>query len=98
MNTPKKLHPSHNIFHLHDQKNSIQFSLSTPQTRSLSEDNFNNEDSNDDDDEWRQRRYSLQLGSKGYRRSRPKVSAQPQLDSEEENEQPNELLSRQNTM
>lgn len=58
-----------------------------------------NEGSNDEEEEWMQgRRYSLQLNeSKAYRRSKLKISAQPQLDSEEENEQPTEL-SRQNTM
>lgn len=63
----------------------------------VNEANFNNEESNDEDDEWtHQRRYSLQLnGSRGYRRKR--AAAQPTLDSEDENEQPTELLSRKNT-
>lgn len=66
----------------------------------LSENNFNDDDSNEDEDEeWAQRRYSLQLNEpRGYRRNKAKVSAQPRLDSEDENEQPSELLSRQNTM
>lgn len=65
----------------------------------LSENNFNDDDSNEEDEEWVQRRYSLQLNeARGYRRNKAKESAQPRLDSEDENEQPSELLSRQNTM
>lgn len=57
-----------------------------------------NEESDEEESDWKQRRYSLQLHSKGYRRTQAKVSTQPQLDSEDENEQPSEFLSRQNTM
>lgn len=61
---------------------------------------FKSNEGNDDEaneDELRQRRYSLQLNeSRGYRRGK-KLSTQPQLDSEDELEPPTELLSRQNT-
>ncbi|KAL7044210.1 hypothetical protein ACKWTF_001828 [Chironomus riparius] len=61
---------------------------------------FKSNEGNDDEtneDELRQRRYSLQLNeSRGYRRGK-KLSTQPQLDSEDELELPAELLSRQNT-
>ena len=58
-----------------------------------------NEESDEEEIDWKQRRYSLQLHSKGYRKSGTKLNpTQPQLDSEDENEQPSELLSRQNTM
>jgi len=68
-------------------------------TNRLNESNFNDDDSDDDEEDLRQRRYSLQLSdSKGFRRSKGKVSAQPQLESEDENELPSDLLSRQNTM
>lgn len=52
----------------------------------------------EEEDEYKHRRYSLQLnGSKSYRR--PKVSMEPQMDSEEEeNSVVNEFLSRQNTL
>lgn len=68
----------------------------------------NEEDESDDEEvnEWKRRRYSLQINStsKGYQRTRAKISIQPQLDSEDEVEQQpqppgnNELLSRQNTV
>ncbi|CRL00491.1 CLUMA_CG013752, isoform A [Clunio marinus] len=62
------------------------------------------DESDEDIEEWKKRRYSLQLkGSKGYqRRKGAKVSTQSKLDSEndddEHNDQQNDLLSRQNTM
>jgi hypothetical protein len=60
--------------------------------------NGNEEESDEEESDWKQRRYSLQLHSKGYRRTGAKISTQPRLDSEDETEQPNEFLSRQNTM
>lgn len=72
--------------------------------RLFSSNEVNDEDDgdDDDDDELRQRRYSLQLnGSRGHRRGK-KMTTQPQLDSDEEDEVEQvaaaELLSRQNTM
>lgn len=66
----------------------------------------NEEDDSDTEatNQWKQRRYSLQLNSsKGYNRTRAKLSIQPQLDSEEETDEPHqqqpiEMLSRQNTL
>lgn len=59
-----------------------------------------NEESDEEGNDWKQRRYSLQLHSKGYQKTAAQNSTlqQPQLDSEDESEQPIELLSRQNTM
>ncbi|KAG5674239.1 hypothetical protein PVAND_004219 [Polypedilum vanderplanki] len=56
---------------------------------------FHNTDDNEDE-ELRQRRYSLQNDSRTHRRVK-KLSTQPQLDSEDELEPTTELLSRQNT-
>lgn len=64
----------------------------------LVENHQKDDDSDEEGDEWKTRRYSLQLNSKGYRRTRANISTQPQLDSDDEVEQPVELLSRQNTM
>lgn len=74
--------------------NSLSLSLLSVYIYSFNE----NEESDEEESDWKQRRYSLQLHSKGYRRTGAKVSTQPQLDSEDENEQPSEFLSRQNTM